>query len=126
MLIFLQDEFAGDGVDLYDDVIAAPPSTGAGGDESSQAAHTPGPPIQNSDGHSPSNANPPYHQMGNNIQPNQVGRRHQLYVGNLTWVSVMCGQHKLLRCGYENLLLLKTLLHSQFFLREVANIKQTG
>jgi cleavage and polyadenylation specificity factor subunit 6/7 len=27
--------------------------------------------------------------MGNNIQPNQVGRRHQLYVGNLTWVSTV-------------------------------------
>lgn len=79
-------------MDLYDDVIAAPPSTGGGGDENSQPPHTPGPPIQNSDGHSPNNANPPYHQMGNNIQPNQVGRRHQLYVGNLTWVSVMHGQ----------------------------------
>ena len=91
--MFIQDEFAGDGVDLYDDVIAAPPTTGGGGDENSQPPHTPGPPIQNSDGHSPNNANPPYHQMGNNIQPNQVGRRHQLYVGNLTWVSVTCRKY---------------------------------
>ncbi|KAJ9591680.1 hypothetical protein L9F63_001767, partial [Diploptera punctata] len=82
---FAQDEFAGDGVDLYDDVIAAPPSSG-GGDDGSQPPHTPGgPPIPNADGHSPNNANPPYHQLGNNIQPNQVGRRHQLYIGNLTW-----------------------------------------
>ena len=71
---------------MYDDVIAAPPSSG--GDDNSQPPHTPGPPIANSDGHSPNNANPPYHQMGNNIQPNQVGRRHQLYIGNLTWVRL--------------------------------------
>lgn len=32
------------------------------------------------------NGSAPYHQLGNNIQPNQIGRRHQLYVGNLTWV----------------------------------------
>lgn len=33
------------------------------------------------------NGSAPYHQLGNNIQPNQIGRRHQLYVGNLTWVN---------------------------------------
>lgn len=33
------------------------------------------------------NGSAPYHQLGNNIQPNQIGRRHQLYVGNLTWVG---------------------------------------
>lgn len=79
---FLQDEFAGDGVDLYDDVIAAPAggnggvSTGnsgdGGGDTTSPNEET--------------NGSAPYHQLGNNIQPNQIGRRHQLYVGNLTWV----------------------------------------
>jgi len=76
-----QDEFAGDGVDLYDDVIAAPAggnggvsstNTGDGGDTTSPNEET--------------NGNAPYHQLGNNIQPNQIGRRHQLYIGNLTWV----------------------------------------
>nr|CAD7392241.1 unnamed protein product [Timema cristinae] len=78
----IKDEFAGDGIDLYDDVIAAPP--GGGGDENSQG-HVSGAPMANQDGHSPGGANPPYHHIGNNIQPNQLGRRHQLYVGNLTW-----------------------------------------
>lgn len=32
------------------------------------------------------NDNSGYNQLGNNIHPNQVGRRHQLYIGNLTWV----------------------------------------
>lgn len=77
-----QDEFAGDGVDLYDDVIAAP----AGGNNNSGGNNGEG----GGDATSPNedtNGGAPYHQLGNNIQPNQIGRRHQLYVGNLTWVK---------------------------------------
>ncbi|KAG8237750.1 hypothetical protein J437_LFUL014293, partial [Ladona fulva] len=83
---FAQDEFAGDGVDLYDDVISAPAAGGGGGggDDNTQSSH-PTTTNQNSGGRSPNTPNPPYQQMGNNIQPNQIGRRHQLYVGNLTW-----------------------------------------
>ena len=78
-----QDEFAGDGVDLYDDVIAAPPGGNGGvtGNNSGAADGEPGSPGEEANG------NAPYHQMGNNIQPNQIGRRHQLYIGNLTWVN---------------------------------------
>lgn len=77
-----QDEFAGDGVDLYDDVIAAP-AGGNGGVSSSNAGDGGG---DTTSPNEETNGNAPYHQLGNNIQPNQIGRRHQLYVGNLTWV----------------------------------------
>lgn len=30
-----------------------------------------------------------YMHIGNNAAPNHVGRRHQLYVGNLTWASIL-------------------------------------
>jgi len=86
-IYLFQDEFAGDGVDLYDDVIAAP-AGGNGGVSSGNTGEGGG------DTTSPSeetNGNAPYHQLGNNIQPNQIGRRHQLYVGNLTWVYT-CAQ----------------------------------
>lgn len=78
-----QDEFAGDGVDLYDDVIAAPPggNGGVSANNSSTADGEPGSPSEETNGTAP------YHQMGNNITPNQIGRRHQLYIGNLTWVG---------------------------------------
>lgn len=69
-------------IDLYDDVIAAPAggnggvSTGNSGDGSGDTTSP----------NEETNGSAPYHQLGNNIQPNQIGRRHQLYVGNLTWV----------------------------------------
>lgn len=82
IIIFLQDEFAGDGVDLYDDVIASAPGNV---DENNDGPHLNpgGPPPPNPED---TNGAPPYHQHGNNITPNTIGRRHQLYVGNLTWV----------------------------------------
>lgn len=85
---FYQDEFAGDGVDLYDDVIATAPGNPA------EDGPNDGPPHINPSGPPPSgpeetNGAPPYHQHGNNITPNTIGRRHQLYVGNLTWVSLL-------------------------------------
>lgn len=33
-----------------------------------------------------SETNGGYHHVGNNLAPNHMGRRHQLYIGNLTWV----------------------------------------
>nr|CAH7714728.1 unnamed protein product [Callosobruchus chinensis] len=73
---FAQDDFGGENVDLYDDVIAAPPGNNVdrgGGDNH----HPPTPGDDTS----------------NNIQGNlqnvnsiaATGRKHQLYVGNLTW-----------------------------------------
>lgn len=41
-----------------------------------------GPPIDRNDG----DTNGSYMHMGNNVGPNHMNRRHQLYVGNLTWV----------------------------------------
>ena len=79
-----QDEFAGDGVDLYDDVIAAPPG-GNGGVSNSDRDRS-----RDRDNSSPSeetNGNSSYHH-GNNTSSGGGGRRHQLYVGNLTWVGV--------------------------------------
>lgn len=78
----LQDEFAGDGVDLYDDVIAAP----AGGNGGVSSGNTGDGGGDTTSTNEETNGNAPYHQLGNNIQPNQIGRRHQLYIGNLTWV----------------------------------------
>lgn len=83
-LYLFQDEFAGDGVDLYDDVIAAP-AGGNGGVSSGNTGESGG---DTTSPNEETNGNAPYHQLGNNIQPNQIGRRHQLYVGNLTWVYI--------------------------------------
>ncbi|XP_013141102.1 PREDICTED: cleavage and polyadenylation specificity factor subunit CG7185, partial [Papilio polytes] len=72
-----QDEFGGDNVDLYDDVLAAPPQKpedidGPRNPSSQQHSHPP----------EETNGNAPYH----NSAPNHHhGRRFQLYVGNLTW-----------------------------------------
>lgn len=66
---------------MYDDVISTP-ATGPGGDgpESNQ------PPAPNSNSEETNGTT--YQTQGNNITPSTLGRRHQLYVGNLTWVSV--------------------------------------
>lgn len=75
---------------MYDD-IGAPPETTTGaapvtvtsviGGESPSAAGS-GP-----DGAASTGSNGVYHQGSGSLAPNQVGRRFQLYVGNLTWVS---------------------------------------
>lgn len=81
-LIQVQGDFTGDGVDLYDDVIAAAPGANERGtSESSDRGER-----DRENNSEETNGSAPYHQLGNNIQPNQIGRRHQLYVGNLTWV----------------------------------------
>lgn len=66
-------------MDLYDDVIAAPATTNSAenSENNHQTASTATPEETNGN---------TYSTQGNNITPN-VGRRHQLYVGNLTWVS---------------------------------------
>lgn len=74
-----QDEFGGENVDLYDDVIAAPtakPEDGEGPPNSSAPQHN-HPPEE-------TNGNAPYH--NNAPSHGHHGRRCQLYVGNLTWV----------------------------------------
>lgn len=104
-----QDEFAGDGVDLYDDVIAAP----AGGNGGVSSGNTGDGGGDTTSPNEETNGNAPYHQLGNNIQPNQIGRRHQLYVGNLTWVYICihtCAMRLLLL--FRNILsLLHLILH---------------
>lgn len=72
-----QDDFGGDNVDLYDDVIAAPAAKPEDGDgpPNSSVPH-PHPPEE-------TNGSAPYH---NNASSHHHGRRFQLYVGNLTWV----------------------------------------
>lgn len=80
----LQEDFGGDGADLYDDVLAVPTSTGNGNGPSitqvdnSQASVAP---IDRLD-EVESNGG------GYSNSMNHIARRHQLYVGNLTWVSV--------------------------------------
>ena len=78
---FLQDEYAGED-DLYDDVIAAPSSEPHERVDNENGSAVP---QERSDG---VDTNGGYMHIGNNLAPNHIGRRHQLYVGNLTWVSV--------------------------------------
>lgn len=77
-MFVVQDEFIGDDVDLYDDVIAAPSSEPH--DRSDNA--TPALQIDRVDSNDTNGTGHSY-----NLAPNHIGRRHQLYVGNLTWVS---------------------------------------
>lgn len=64
---------------MYDDVIAAPPSTNADGDEANHQPNNAGSDVQTGNFTSA--------QVNVVNTPNASGRRHQLYVGNLTWVS---------------------------------------
>lgn len=66
-------------MDLYDDVIAAPPATNPDGDDTN---HQP-----NASGTDDQPGNFAGAQVTVVNTPNASGRRHQLYVGNLTWVS---------------------------------------
>lgn len=76
---YLQDNFGGDNVDLYDDVISAPPATNPEGDDANHQSNASGTDDQ------PGNFAGAQVTVVNT--PNASGRRHQLYVGNLTWVS---------------------------------------
>lgn len=65
---------------MYDDVVAAPSSEPHERTDNENGSIPPGERV---DG----DTNGSYMHGGNNMIPNHVGRRHQLYVGNLTWVS---------------------------------------
>ncbi|CAH1106328.1 unnamed protein product [Psylliodes chrysocephalus] len=75
---FAQDDFGGENVDLYDDVIAAP--AGANNVDNSGDSNHHAPPGANDE--AGGNFTGPT-VTANNV--NSSGRRHQLYVGNLTW-----------------------------------------
>lgn len=76
-----ESDYVGD-EDLYDDVVAAPSSEPHERNENENGSM---PSTERPDG---SDANGSYSHMGNSYAPNHPGRRHQLYVGNLTWVSL--------------------------------------
>lgn len=84
--MFRQDEFGGDGVDLYDDIggptEAAASGGGGGGTPSADGAAGPGSGESASSG--TGGPNGVYHQSGGSLTPT-MNRRYQLYVGNLTW-----------------------------------------
>lgn len=82
----LQEEFGGEGVDLYDDVITTTPND-------SDVAATAGSGDGGNDGDGVSSNDNASATNGNNYSgssQNNIGRRHQLYVGNLTWVGFVC------------------------------------
>lgn len=72
-----QDEFLD--VDLYDDVIATPLS------EPHERGINPDTPNSQGDRADSIDTNGTFSHLNN---PNHIGRRHQLYVGNLTWVKL--------------------------------------
>lgn len=72
---------------MYDDVIAAPSSDPHDRPENAAQANV----ILDRGGLDGIDANGGFH-MGNSMQPNHIGRRHQLYVGNLTWVRNFAGK----------------------------------
>lgn len=77
-----QEDFGGDATDLYDDVLAVPSSTGNGnGPDNSQSSVAPIDRIE------PSDINGGSYGMSNNM--NHLAKRHQLYIGNLTWVYLL-------------------------------------
>lgn len=77
---FAEDEFVNENVDLYDDVVAAP--TGA---HDIPPAEGSAPVIQGGIHHAPEDTNGnAAHHAGNSIGMSH-SRKHQLYIGNLTW-----------------------------------------
>ncbi|RZF38252.1 hypothetical protein LSTR_LSTR014069 [Laodelphax striatellus] len=76
-----QEEFGEDGVDLYNDVIESAPGSGV---NNSSGGGPPGggsgPTTNNTD-----NGNGPGPENTNNIPKSHGRRRHQLYIGSLTW-----------------------------------------
>lgn len=67
---------------MYDDVISsAPADPGRNVDNANSTSSQP-------DRDENSEANGAYHHVGNNLGSGHIGRRYQLYVGNLTWVNI--------------------------------------
>lgn len=83
----LQDEFPADGVDLYDDIGGAPEASSGGVIAPSGGGESPNAGNNGAEGTGNAGSNGVYHQGAGSLAPNQAGRRFQLYVGNLTWVS---------------------------------------
>lgn len=78
---FMQEDFGGDGTDLYDDVLAVPTTTGNGNGPSATQ-------IDNSQASvAPIDRLDEVESNGGGYSNHHMARRHQLYVGNLTWVS---------------------------------------
>lgn len=77
-----QQEFHGDGVDLYDDVIAAPP----GNEENTTAPNQLPPSGGGGGGPGPGAPGPSPNGMSFPPKNPQMMQKFQLYVGNLTWV----------------------------------------
>lgn len=83
-------------MDLYDDIGAPPESTAntaAVTVTSVIGGESPGTAGSGAEGVNTVGSNGVYHQSAGSLAPNQVGRRFQLYVGNLTWVSCNCNQN---------------------------------
>jgi len=76
-------DFGAEGVDLYDDVISAPSASLEDNDENVQPAPT-------NNGSGPHNSPPmeKYQSSSSMRGDRDGGRRHQLYIGNLTWVCL--------------------------------------
>lgn len=71
----------GDGNDLYDEVLATPANSLGNGQDRSNASIAP---IDRIESSGDTNGN----SYGSQNSINHIPRRHQLYVGNLTWVSL--------------------------------------
>lgn len=82
LVLFKQEGDYGGDDDLYDDVVAAPSSEPHERTDNENGSI---PSTERPDGN---DANGSYSHLGNTFAPNHPGRRHQLYVGNLTWVSI--------------------------------------
>lgn len=78
-----QDAFVGDGSDLYDEVLSAPANSLAsnGQDDRGNSSIAP---IDRIEPSGDTNGN----SYGSQNSINHIPRRHQLYVGNLTWVRL--------------------------------------
>lgn len=78
-----QDEFGGEGVDLYDDVITnssgrRESESGEPGDDSSPSASA----------SASNNVSSKSNSSGDHKEGIQPLRKHQVYIGNLTWVKL--------------------------------------
>ncbi|GBP63826.1 Cleavage and polyadenylation specificity factor subunit CG7185 [Eumeta japonica] len=81
------DEFGGENVDLYDDVLAAPGSgSGPSGPGPAKPEDADGPGTVTAHPPEETNGATPYNTAASGPPNAHHGRRFQLYVGNLTWL----------------------------------------
>lgn len=95
MITFLlgyQDDFTGDGVDLYDDISGpteVPTSNATATTANTNDSDSPNQTNVNHEAVSAgTGSNGIYHQGSANAAASSQARRFQLYVGNLTWVCL--------------------------------------